>query len=549
MIKRFEDFLNRKIEEASLEDNPGIPGEPGGEYRKELEKRARDYYLPAARDQREIGQIVGRVLSLQRGHEEDLEKLAEKAIRLLYKDIIEDVTLDIKFAKPREIPQMMAETPEEEPPLEELKDRKIISEIQKRKILNCITQGEAVNSKKALNLPEIKDRMAQIMGKEKSEEFIKLLNKLADVAHSFYWTVPVEAQKQMWKTNKGGMSGAVKVDGENKDEEDEDLAAKILSDLEESKEGKLPEEAEDLFFSMQPKIIARGLDFSMLVHEGVKGVYELIASAAIPEDEGIATIVIMNTDTLADEIEDLRFGPEMAKDIRDFINTFPESDDIDNLKEYVLGKIYALDSEEFLEVIRLILNGDDSVRSIVQEMIDEVAKELREYGLYLAGIDSDEDYVYEPEASMASDEEDPSQLSQDELGNKIIDAASSGNFEEVERLRKYLKESKEIERVYNYIENSINAKSINESDEFRSIESKKKMRVSIHDGKTGKKKKEVNTSVEEVIYEGNQYFIKCSEGITIVYDKETSQLVEGDKPEYLVYRTEDLSPWILDLLI
>ena len=150
---------------------------------------------------------------------------------------------------------------------------------------------------------------------------------------------------------------------------------------------------------------------------------------------------------------------------------------------------------------------------------------------------------------MASDEEDPSQLSQDELGNKIIDAASSGNFEEVERLRKYLKESKEIERVYNYIENSINAKSINESDEFRSVESKKKMRVSVHDGKTGRKKGEVDTSVEEVIYEGNQYFIKCSEGITIVYDKETSQLVEGDKPEYLVYRTEDLSPWILDLLI
>jgi hypothetical protein len=547
MIKKFDDFLNQ-VDEASLSDNPAIPG-PQDEYLKTLEKKALEYYSTFARDQREMGLLVPSLMGLQRGHEADLEKLAEKAIRLLYKDIIEDVILDIKFPKPNEMQMTMADVPDKPPlpeiALEELEDKKIISEIQKRKIQNAITQGEAVNSKKALNLPEVKDRMAQIMGKEKSEEYIKLLNKIADVAHSFYWTIPVEAQKSMWIDNPGGGAGTVQVDWEEKGKSEEDLASKILKDLE--KGGDLPEEAEDLFFEMQPKIIARGLDFSMLVHEGVKGVYELIAAASIPEDESVAGVVIMNTDTLADEIEDLRYGPEMAKVIRDFINSFPESDDVDNLKEHVLGRIYALESEDFLEVMRMILSGEEGAKPVVQDMIDDVVRELREYGLSLAGIDLDSDYEPEDLGIDTRSKSDPSNLSQDEIIDLIISAAEAGDFEEAKRLHQYLKESQIIDKTWDLINNRIRHEKLNESSSFENSYMGKPLRISVLDGKTKNKIKDINTKVKGVNYK-NQYIIECEGDINIVYDEGTSDLVEGERGEYLIYRVGESDSWIFDLL-
>jgi hypothetical protein len=269
MIKTFTQYLN----EASLGGNPGIPGEGSpGSYRRETEVYSKEKVREMERRYGpKMGQlpVLGNKLkSLQSGHEKDLEKLAEKAIRILYGRIIEDVTLDIKFPEDNEIPEMMKDVPPaspekpQMPEIEELKAKEIISEIQKRKIINNITQGEAVNSKKALNLPEVVDGIKKIMGAEKGEEYIKTLNEVTDIAQAFYWIIPVEIQEEMWRTNKSGMSGSVEVDWEEKEEEDEDLAKKILDDL--NKDGDLPKEAEDLFYETQPTIHARGMDLSLI---------------------------------------------------------------------------------------------------------------------------------------------------------------------------------------------------------------------------------------------------------------------------------------------
>jgi hypothetical protein len=332
--------------------------------------------------QRRSGQDIPRFLNfvskakqIQQGKEKELEKLAETTIRNMYGDILDGVNLNIKFPQQGQIQKMMEEAPDEpdQERFTELKDAEVISEIQRRKIANNITQGEAKNTKLCLNMPEVRDGLIRILGKEEGKEYLSLLNKITEMAGFFDWQIPMEIQLDMWKRDKSGFAGSVKVEWETpkENEEAEDLAQKILAELEIDVE--IPDETEELFDMTSPTITALGTDFAMLLHEAVKGIYELIAANAIPSDEETAETIILNTDTLADEIEDLRYGPEIAADLRDFINEFPESGTISNLRERIFGKMMLMQpAQKFLDLMFLILNQDPKAKPMVQQMINDI---------------------------------------------------------------------------------------------------------------------------------------------------------------------------------
>ena len=589
MIKNFHDYLN----EASLRNHPALPGGKEGtdSYRKETEIYSKEQVREIERrygpDMGRLPSIAAEVQRMQIGHERDLEILAEKATRFLYGRIIEDVTLDVKFPDPNEIKKMMQDVPDkspkevpEIPEFQELKSKEIISEIQKRKIINNIMQGEAVNSKKALNLPEVKQGLVKIMGQEKADEYIRLLNKLTDIAQSFYWIVPVEVQEMMWQTNKGGMSGAVEVDWENKEKKDEDLAKDILDDIEKNGAEDLPKEVEDLFYETQPTIHARGQDFAMLVHETVKGVYELIGAIAIPEDEETAKTVLMNTDSLADEIEDSRNGPKMASDIRNYLNTFTEikNDEIPNLREHVIGALFTYPAPEFNDIILSILSNSDKYRGTVQEIIDDVISQVREFeaGEALDGNGIDNDDNYNPQGkSPAPENTDYSTLDASQLGallktidysslskedlKSLLDAAVKFEYYEEARsihtyIKDHLKESQFADEVWEKIHecggypSNPDRSRINESEDFTSIYEGTLLTLDVIDGKTREKNGTIKTRINEMVLEGNSYFLKCSGDVNIVYDKETNEFVEGYKNKYLVYSVDESNSHILDYL-
>lgn len=589
MIKNFHDYLN----EASLRNHPALPGGKEGtdSYKKETEIYSKEQVREIERrygpDMGRLPSIAAEVQRMQMGHERDLEILAEKAIRFLYGRIIEDVTLDVKFPDPNEIKKMMQDVPSkspkevpEIPEFQELKSKEIISEIQKRKIINNIMQGEAVNSKKALNLPEVKQGLVKIMGQEKADEYIRLLNKLTDIAQASYWIVPVEVQEMMWQTNKGGMSGAVKVDWENKEKKDEDLAKDILDDIEKNGAEDLPKEVEDLFYETQPTIHARGQDFAMLIHETVKGVYELIGAIAIPEDEETAKTVLMNTDSLADEIEDIRNGPKMAADIRNYLNTFTEikNDEIPNLREHVMGALFTYPAPEFNDIILSILSNSDKYRGTIQEIIDDVISQVREFeaGEALDGNGIDNDDNYNPQGKTSAPENtdystldasqlkdilntiDYSSLSKEDL-ESLLDAAVKFEYYEEARsihtyIKDHLKESEFADRVWEKIHerggypSNPDLSRVNESESFNDLYKGTTLTIDVIDGRTRSKKGTIKTRINEMVLEGNSYFLKCSGDVNIVYDKDTKEFVEGYKPQYLVYSVDESNSQILDFL-
>lgn len=449
MISNFSEF--KKLLEASLQDNPAIPGEGNtlGSYLSDTEREALEKVAEMGTNwQRHMGpfmSIVGNMQRLQQGHEDGLCKLTEKAIRKFYGPVIDSVELDIQFPKDQEMKTQMEDVPKCcAPQLKKLEDEKIISEIQKRKILNNVTQGEAKNSKRLLNMPEVVSGVIQLMGEEKGEKYLEALNKITDFADYFDWAIPFEIQKEMWDS-RGGFAGTCEVQFDSKDKDSEKEAEKVLKNLEGSDE--IPEEAEDLFDDIQPRIIVRGVDLIMLIHESVKGIYEMLATAAIGDDTEEQQQIMMNTESIADELEDLRYGPKIAADLRDFINSFKEVDSIENLREFVFAKMVLLPAKRFIDLMCMILQDDAKARLIVQKLINEVKEDEKEYAKairdYEEGTIDDEDeespYV-EPEKLDTEKAPNYAYIGQAELNYYLNKAIDAKDWAEADKISKFLKE-------------------------------------------------------------------------------------------------------------
>jgi len=487
IVKGFAQY----IYEASLEDNPGIPGEGEGDdadkYLRDVEGRANQMKSDTRnRYGNRIPQFMSTVQAVQRlqaGKERELEQLAVDSIREMYGSILDGVKLDIKFPEQGEMQGEMEDVPME-PPGEEIEDENIRKEIYKRKITNNITQGEAKNTKLILNMPFIADGLKDILGEEDGAKMVELLTEITNIASLFDWDIPIEVQKQMWQ-NKDGFAGTVSVDWEEPDDEEkaEKTAEDIIASLEAGDDIlDNGDDLEELFKETTPVIKARGMDFAMLIHETVKGIYQLIAAMGIPEDETIANTVNMNTDTLAGELEDLRYGPYIASDLHKFVAEFEESSDVDNLKEHFFGRMVALPADEFLELVRLILMGDNRANRIAQDMIDDIVQEIKDFkedGISSYGDDYDEedfevdDYGRPSPTPITGDDDTYKAMSNSELQSLIDDALDNRDMDEVKRLAQYLKESLRIQ-----LENKLSK--INESkySHINSFQSFKKKEVS-----------------------------------------------------------------------
>jgi hypothetical protein len=511
VVKGFAQF----VYEASLEDNPGLPGEAEGDdadsYLKDVEGRAqgsmRDTQQRYGSKINQFMGLVGQVQRLQAGKEREMEELAEGAIREMYGSILDGVNLDIKFPEEEEMKGEMEDVEMEAPPeQEEITDEETIKEIHKRKITNNITQGEAKNTKLILNMPFIADGLREILGEEDGTKMIGLLTDITNIASFFDWAIPIDRQKSMW-ASKDGFAGTVSVDWEEDEvEEDETKTAEdIIAGLEAGDDIlDMSDEAEELFNEVTPTIKARGLDFAMLIHETVKGIYQLIASIGIPEDEARAQLVIANTDTLAGELEDLRYGPYIAEDLNRFITSFSEHGEIDNLKEHFYGKLIALPAGEFLELVRLILMEDESAKGKAQELIDEVTQEIRDWeadGISSYGDDDDNDFEVDdygqPSPSPVQDEDDSyAAMSDSEIRGLIDSALDNGDMDEVKRLAKYLKESLRIKFM-----NKLNESKFSHIGSFKSF--KKKEVISLNENLSSGKQYFVRLKAEEAGFDAN----------------------------------------------
>ena len=361
--------MKRKIFEAKL----NLPQEYIQKVRGEAKK---EYGVsgPTLGDKRKMGELIHKIMNIQRGYEDELTELGIQIIKHFYGALIEDVKLDVKIVSPddeekMEMAQKMIADPEEEEQEEEidddLLDLGIEPDIDKRKLINNIMQGEAQNVHDMILYA--KKEIEEITG---SKDLPDLYLTFLKLNRKFDWDESIDLSDMM--KNMPQMANTMETEWDEENDE--------------------------------PKIKARVMDLVMIIHETIKGIYELIASGAIDADPVRAKKILKATDTLADEQEDIRYGPYVARDIRNYINKviedIPGARDIPNIREFVFGKLINLQAKQFVEVVNKILLNKKEPASIIEQAVKEIQDEFGEYRkqeverkLDDVGYEEEEEYV------------------------------------------------------------------------------------------------------------------------------------------------------------
>jgi len=559
-MKNFEQFIK---EEVDLRGNTGVPDDfmrkSDEEARKNLgvrpddESQMRNLWPSFDGAMRQSQQILstgpnGQRLSQQEVQERitKLEKLAEKVVRDQFDEIldasIKPIELDIKLVPMgsvnreiediNQVPQQAKQpteeeqeeqderdeenqeqeqeeqTPEERMEGEETPGTDLVSAVEKKKLLNMITQAAGKSTKDIIRASDIVDAGLQEIFGDGYRTILNLWVQMSDIADKMDWVIPIDRKAGMMKDMPGGMAGAVQVKWES-------FSGNLYN-----MNLLLEKEANKIV------IKSTGVDFPMLIHETIKGIFLFLQSGAIKKDKKTAEIVKRATSSFMDEAQDFRYGPPALQMLLLFVNKFSESGDYKRLetrvftmlavdkeramseaknapaeyKEYLEKKAsIARTDKEFLDIMKSMFSVFDNVerdgkieftvneerfntslaKREVKKIIDYIVEDIEDYKRELEewereqkereeedkyrqeqpGQDNDE-YAKPEEAESELDalirkslsgeddekssEVDYSELTQRELQELIDDALDAGDYKRVKMLAQYMKEGKEI---------------------------------------------------------------------------------------------------------
>ena len=299
-----------------------------------------------------VMQSMQQIIGIQMRHKEDLEQLA---IKLVKEEMgIPEGAMQFKaelVMQPMgkaEGMQSEPELPSEEEVEEFMGDMETFNlERSKRRFINSLIQGAAFKG----------GHMYVLVSNELNDMDPRLLNlygvSQALMEHA-YWIFP---DMEQMAGGGGGQMGQSEVDEETD----------------------------------PPTVKAKAVTFPLLVHELVKGVYEIFGTHGLPDDPRQQEMVLNAEDTLPAEIWDSRLGPIFWEK---FMATYPMElfdEDKKHIQHYLFMRFSALDAKEFFRVANLILAGDPKGNKFIQDMVGDIVRELKkeEYRQALPGEDDD----------------------------------------------------------------------------------------------------------------------------------------------------------------
>jgi hypothetical protein len=218
----------------------------------------------------------------------------------------------------------------------------------KRRFINSLIQGASKKGHYMFSLVE--EELNRI-----DPRLLNLYGVLMSINDLLYWIMPEQMMNMMGETGQG-VEGTEEVD----DKTD------------------------------PPTIKVKGLFFPILIHELLKGVYEVLGTQGLPDDPKAAEMVMMSQDTLPYEMWDLRLGPVIWER---FLESYPDElfeDDLKEIQNYLFSRFSALSTEEFFQVAKEIMGRTPAGKQIVKRMVSEIIEELKKYD-YEDAISSNDD--------------------------------------------------------------------------------------------------------------------------------------------------------------
>jgi hypothetical protein len=301
-----------------------------------------------------VGQSMQQIIGIQMRNKEELEQLA---IKLVQEEMgIPEGAMQFKaelVMQPMGKAEGMQEKPElpsEEEVEEFMGDMENFNlERSKRRFINSLIQGAAFKG----------GHMYVLVSRELNDMDPRLLNlygvSQALMEHA-YWIFP---DMEGMAGGGGGQMGQSEVDEETD----------------------------------PPTVKAKAVTFPLLVHELVKGVYEIFGTHGLPDDPKQQEMILNAEDTLPSEIWDSRLGPIFWEK---FMATYPMElfdEDKKHIQHYLFMRFSALDAKEFFRIAQLILNDDPKGKQFIQRLVDGIVNDLKRQAYKDALPDEEDDDI------------------------------------------------------------------------------------------------------------------------------------------------------------
>lgn len=277
----------------------------------------------------ESQQLLFKVVQIEEPYRTELETLTEVIIKDSFPIVREmKIKFDLQIVESGDF--NLDQTDKDLPNLNTIEDK---TGINKRRIINSITQGAAIRGSKSFYL--FKEYIDD-MNPDLVEQYEKLLN----LSYGLY--------------------------------DDDNAIAMMLAMMSQNNSAQGGESQADWNEETGELIIrARAVCFPILVHEAVKGLYEIISTHGFSKDVEKNKRIAQSVDRVQNEPEDLRYGKYIYDALNDLLRTYRPGEDITPLREYFLVEVYKLEDEDFVDFIDNLLAGrlPKSQRRWVEEII------------------------------------------------------------------------------------------------------------------------------------------------------------------------------------
>jgi hypothetical protein len=320
-----------------------------------------------------MGNAHKKIMEIEASHKEELENLAIELVINETKVPSELVEFNAKITgmqpidtsdfniqnqqQQQQIPQQAAQA--EENLVADLEQFNL--EKAKRRLINAMIQGASKKGHYMYHMVE--QRLREITG---SDELIGLYGIMMSINDTNYWQLSDEIIANMHDS----VAGRVNLVRPNDEENQEEPENQEQSDNDEEGGDEGGNEGEGIESSDKTIIVARGINFPVLVHELIKGVMEFWGLHGQPEDKELAQRVMSEEDTLEKELWDLRLGPSIWERFR---TQMPEhvltEDEKKEIQNYLLVHIFKLPAREFLVLVKEVISGSERGKNLISEIV------------------------------------------------------------------------------------------------------------------------------------------------------------------------------------
>ena len=289
-------------------------------------------------------EVLNEIIDAENGYRDELEMVAAQMVTEAYPIIdYANIRIDAKIVG---MGDMNIGSNENEVPASEAPPE---AQQAKRRIINGITQGASIRG--AFGFMLFKEYLDDINPAlvEKYNEILKMAFGIYDDENAIAMMLAALAQGQK-------MQG-----GESEMEYDEETGQFVIK--------------------------ARAICFPMLVHEIVKGLYEIVGTEGFGADKEQNQAIVGAVDKLSNEPNDLRFG----KFLYDAINKIYAESDVDDarVRELFFASLYKLSDAEFFPFVENAVNGEltSAQRQWALGEMRNIERDLRKDDTGLDGLD------------------------------------------------------------------------------------------------------------------------------------------------------------------